>query len=171
MSSINEIKKEYDSYQLGLLLKGKFVRETSLGYYGSAPEDAVFRFFKKIKLKGSFLDLGSGDGKVVLIAALFAKAKGIEIDEELVKDSDKMKKKLGLNAEFVKGNYLDHDFSSYDVLFLNPDSHFPELEKKLRREMKKDAKLVVFGSLYNPLNMKLEKSFVVDGFGFGVYSA
>lgn len=170
MSSVEKIKKEYDSYSLELLSKGKLLRETSLGYYGSAPADAVFRFFKKIKLKGSFVDLGSGDGKVVLIASLFAKAKGIEIDDELVSASTKIKKKLGLKAEFVKGNYLEHDFSSYDVLFLNPDGHFPALEKKLRKEMKKTARLVVFGSLYRPLNMGLDKSFVIGGFRLSVYT-
>jgi len=167
---LGEIKKEYDSYQLDLLLNGKLQRETSLGYYGSAPADAVFKFFKKIGLKGSFLDLGSGDGKVVLIASLFAKAKGIEIDDELIKDAEKIKGKLKINASFVRGDYLDHDISSYDYIFLNPDNHFPELEKKLRKEMKKDAKLIVFGELFKPLNMEKEKSIVVDGFGFCIYS-
>lgn len=170
MSSIEKIKKEYDSYQLGLLLKGKFLRETSLGYYGSSPADAVFRFFKKIKLKGSFIDLGSGDGKVTLIAALFTKAKGIEIDDELFNASEKIKNKLGINADFIKGDFLEHDLSKYDVLFLNPDQPFPELEKKLRKEMKKTAKLIVFGSLFKPLNMGLDKSFVIGGFRLFVYT-
>lgn len=168
--SVEKIKKEYDSYQAELLSRHKFLRETSLGYYGSAPADAVFRFFRKIKLKGNFVDLGSGDGKVVLIASLFARAKGIEVDEGLVKDSKRIAKKLGIKAEFVLGDYLYADIGSYDYLFLNPDGPFPELEKKLRKEMKKTAKLVVFGSLYRPLNMVSDKSFVIDGFRLSVYT-
>ena len=171
MSSVEDIKKEYESYYAELLSKHKLLRETSLGYYGASPADAVFNFFRKIGLekKKNFIDLGSGDGKVVLIASLFTKAAGIEIDEELVKDAEKIRKRLGMKADFIKGDYLDHDISKHDIIFLNPDRHFPELEKKLRKEMKKDARLVVFGNLYRPLNMKLEKSFVVDGYGFYIY--
>lgn len=166
------IKKEYESYYAELLLKHRLLRETSLGYYGASPADAVFNLFRKIGLekKKNFIDLGSGDGKIVLIAALFTKAAGIEIDDELLEASEKIRKKLGIKADFIKGDYLDHDLSKYDILFLNPDNHFPELEKKLRKEMKKDARLVVFGRLYKPMNMKLEKSLVVDGQGFYIYT-
>lgn len=166
------IKKEYESYYSELLSKHKLLRETSLGYYGASPADAVFSFFRKISLekKKSFVDLGSGDGKIVLIAALFTKAAGIEIDDELVKDAERIKKKLSMKAEFILGDYLDHDLSKYDIFFLNPDNHFPELEKKLRKEMKKDARLVVFGRLYKPMNIKMEKSIVVGGIGFYIYS-
>ena len=43
-----------------------------------------------------FIDLGSGDGKVALIASLFCRqAEGIEIDDELFGKSLEMKEKFG----------------------------------------------------------------------------
>lgn len=167
----NQLKKEYEKYQIQLLKKKRLMRETSLGYYGSASADAVFNFFREIGLgkKKSFVDLGSGDGKIALIAALFTKSAGIEIDKELVKDAERIRKKLGIKADFVLGDYLEYDLSKYDLLFLNPDNPLYWLEKKLRKEMKKSARLVVLGNLYRPLNMDLEKSVVIEGTSFNIY--
>lgn len=165
------LKKEYEKYQLQLLKKKRLMRETSLGYYGAASADAVFSFFRKIGLakKKSFIDLGSGDGKIVLIASLFTKATGIEIDRELINTSERMKNKLGIKADFIQGDYLDSDLSKYDILFLNPDNPLYELEKKLRKEMKKTARLVILGNLYRPLNMELEKNVIIEGTSFNIY--
>lgn len=167
----NQLKKEYEKYQLNLIKKKKLMRQTSLGYYGSASADAVFSFFRKIGLakKKSFIDLGSGDGKIVLIASLFTKATGIEIDRELINTSERMKNKLGIKVDFIQGDYLDSDLSKYDILFLNPDNPLYELEKKLRKEMKKTARLVILGNLYRPLNMELEKNVIIEGTSFNIY--
>ncbi|MFO8015502.1 MAG: hypothetical protein R6U32_00195 [Candidatus Woesearchaeota archaeon] len=166
---IENIKKEYQQHEAKLLSEGRLMRETCLGYYGPASVSSVSDLFRKIGVKGSFVDLGSGDGRVVLVAALFADAEGIEADKELVDESKRICSKLGIKAGFVQGDYLDACLSGYDFLFLNPDSRFPELEKKLRNEMKQGAKLIVMGSLYRPLNMKEEKSIVIDGTRFGIY--
>lgn len=171
---IEKIKKEYTILYGNLIKDKKLLRTTSLGYSGSASSDAVFGLFEKMKLGQfrSFADLGSGDGKVVLIASLFTRSVGIEIDDELLKISRKMKSRLKLkNAEFIRGDFLDEgkDLSGYDVLFINPDNPFYEIEKKLRNEMKDGAILIVCGGLYKPLNMKLEKSYTVDNLKFFVY--
>jgi len=83
------------------------------------------------------LDLGSGDGKIVLIASLFTKsAAGIEFDEELVKKGIEIRDKLGLKCDLICADYMEHDFSQYDILFINPDKSFHHgLEEKLLREM------------------------------------
>jgi len=69
-------------------------------------------------------DLGSGDGKIAMIASLFTKAAGIEFDEELVKVSNQMKKKLNLDVKFIQGDFMQSDISKYDVIFINPDKEF-----------------------------------------------
>jgi len=171
---IERIKQEYTKRYGNLLKDKKLVRTTSLGYSGSAASDAVFGFFEKIKLGNfkSFADLGSGDGKIVLIASLFTNAVGIEIDDELLAISKKMKTKLKLKkAEFIKADFLDddQDISKYDVLFINPDNPMYEIEKKLRNEMGEKARLVVCGGIYAPMNMKLDKSYTVDNVKFFVY--
>jgi len=170
---INKIIHEYSELYNNLIDHNRLVRPTELGYSGSASADAVHEFFKKIGLDKykSFLDLGSGDGKIVLIASLFTKATGIEIDEELIKISEDMKSKLNLNnAEFFKKDFLLIDILGYDVIFINPDQPMYEIEKKLRNEMTAEQRLIVFGGLYKPLNMKLENEFKIDGVLFGIYS-
>ena len=71
-----EIKKEYDDFYKSFLRKGKLpLWSTEQGFFGGVIADEVYEAFKKIKLdkNTSFIDLGSGDGKVVLIASLFCK--------------------------------------------------------------------------------------------------
>ena len=170
---IEEIKKEYSNVYGNMIKEKNLLRPTSLGYSGSASSDSVFELFKKIKLKKykNFIDLGSGDGKVVLIASLFTKATGIEIDDELLKVSRKMKNKLKMkDASFIKGDFLDQDLSKFDVIFMNPDNPLYDIERKLRNEMKEDSKLIICGGLYRPLNMKLEKSYTAENVKFFVYS-
>jgi len=167
-----EIKKEYENLHNEMLKKKELLRPTELGYYGSVSADDVFELFRKIRLnmEKSFVDLGSGDGKIVLIADLFTQATGIEVDESLIETSEKMKKKLKIDkAKFIKGDFLVHDISHYDIIFINPDQPMYEIEKKLRQEMKKEAKLVVYGSLYTPLNMKLLQKIEIKGSIFSVF--
>ncbi|MBU0535560.1 MAG: methyltransferase domain-containing protein [Nanoarchaeota archaeon] len=169
---LEKIKQEYLKVHGDLIKDKKLLKPTSLGYSGSASADTIHEFFKKIGLDkySSFADLGSGEGKVVLIASLFTKSFGIEIDEELIGISNNIKKKLKLdNAAFLYGDFLDMDLTDYDILFINPDQPMYEAEKKLRREMTGKQKLIVFGGLYKPLNMKLVKEFTVQNAKFFVY--
>ena len=95
-NQFQSIVKEYDQYYKSLLQKGRLpLKSTAKGFWGYSIAEEVYELFKKIKLEQykSFVDLGSGDGKVVLIASLFTKAIGIEIDEELVRKSEEMKAK------------------------------------------------------------------------------
>ena len=151
-----EIKKEYKSYYDSLLKQGKLlVRDTSKGIWGVAGTDEIFEFFQKIDLKDKkFLDIGSGDGKVVLIASLFCReAVGVEIDEDLVKKALEIRDKLGLKCEFICGDFFENDFSAYDVLFVNPDKGFHEgLEEKLLKEMK--GELYVYNFVFQPRFLK-----------------
>ncbi|MBD3314046.1 hypothetical protein GF345_06390 [Candidatus Woesearchaeota archaeon] len=170
----SRIKQEYIRLYGEFIADRKLARPTKVGYYGAASSDAAHDLFRKIKLDDfkSFADLGSGDGKIVLIASLFTKAAGIEIDQELIRTGEKIRDKLKIDktkACFIEGDYLDIDLSGYDILFVNPDNPMYELEKKLRREMKKEARLIIAGKLYKPLNMKLENEYKVDGMQFGVY--
>ena len=72
-SMLHKIKEEYGKLHDDLLKEKRLIRPTDLGYSGSASAEVVFEFFRRIKLDkySSFLDLGSGDGKVVLVASLF----------------------------------------------------------------------------------------------------
>ncbi len=164
------IKTEYDSLYNTMLSEGRLpLKETELGYWGISTADDIFHLFQTLKLNKfkSFIDLGSGDGKVAMIASLFTKASGIECDKELVDHSKRIKKKLKLSAEIIHGDFLQHDLTSYDLIFINPDQHMTKLEPKLHRELR--GKLVVYGPHYHPTLLKKEAGFIAHTSPVTVY--
>ena len=170
----SEIKKEYDVFYRSLLQRGKLpMRSTEKGFWNASVSDEIYDAFKKIKLSKfrNFLDIGSGDGKVVLVASLFCKnAEGVEIDDLLHHKALEIKEKFGLgNAAFHNKDFFEHDFSKYDILFSAPDAPFERgLENKLLKEMK--GKLIHYGHHFHPKNLKKKESFQVNGSLVTLYS-
>ena len=140
--------------------------DTEKGFWGASITEHIYEFFKKIKLQNykNFLDLGSGDGKIVLIASLFGlKAAGIEFDKDLIKTSKKIRDKLKLRANFIQGDFLKHDISKYDFIFINPDKGFEHsLEDKLIKEMNPKTKLFVYNQIFLPRFLKKGKIYWFD---------
>ncbi len=170
----SEIKKEYGNFYRSILRKGKLpMWSTEKGFWNAAIADEVYEAFKKIRLLEfkNFLDIGSGDGKVVLIAALFCEnAEGVEIDAFLHNKALEIKNKLKIeNSAFHNKDLFQHDFSKYDILFLSPDTPLERgLEDKLLKEMK--GKLVHYGHHFHPRFLKKEKSFLVNENLVSLYS-
>ncbi len=160
MDKFLQIKKEFLHFDKHLKEKFLFgVRDTEKGIWGPSDLDVVFELFTKIKLQNykQFLDIGCGDGRVVLTASLFTKAAGIEIDKGLISKGNEIKKRLKLNAAFINGDYFTHNFSAYDIIFTNPDTGFYNgLEDKLLKEMK--GKLLVYNNIFMPRFLKRGKT-------------
>jgi protein-L-isoaspartate O-methyltransferase len=159
-SEFLEIKNEYDKFRRKMLSQARFlVKDTGIGFWGISHLDDIYTLFKKIKLHESkhFLDLGSGDGRVSIIASLFTKSTGIEFDDELHNFAINFKEKLNSNAKFYKKDYLEHSLEKYDVVFINPDKRFDEIEGKLATELK--GKLIVYGTQFHPLSLKKVQTF------------
>lgn len=161
------IKQEYDDFYRNLLRSGRLpMWSTSKGFWNAAIADEVYEAFGKIRLSQfkNFLDIGSGDGKVVLIASLFCQnAEGIEIDNLLHNKAVEIKHKLEIdNAVFHNKDFFSHDFSKYDILFSAPDAPMERgLENKLLKEMK--GRLIHYGHHFHPRVLKKEESFIVNG--------
>src|SRR3989338_7316590 len=124
---LDQIKSEYDGFYKDLLRNGRLpLRSTTNGFWGGVIADEVYEAFKRINLHKhrSFIDLGSGDGKVVLTAALFCeRAVGIETDDELFAKSLEIQRKLNIpNALFYKSDFYDHSIYGFDFVFVYPDS-------------------------------------------------
>jgi hypothetical protein len=140
-------------------------RKTSLGYWGTSNLDELFVFFSKVHLeeKKHLLDMGSGDGRMVFVAALFTQATGIEIDEELINKSEELKgilvEKKAIEpgkATFIKGDFLEHSFTPYDFLTAYYDKLFTlDIEQKIEREFHGDFYL--YNNIYTPNFLKKEK--------------
>ena len=169
-----QIKKEYDDFYKSMLRSGRLpLFSTGNGFWGGVISDEVYQAFKKIDLHkhNTFIDLGSGDGKAVLIAALFCKrAVGIELDNNLFKKSLEMQRNLNIpNALFYNNDFYDHNISGFDVVFTYPDAPMHRgLEKKLLNEL--TGKLVHYGHHFHPQHLKEEDKFLVNGNLFTVYS-
>lgn len=161
---LQQIFNLYDDFYKSFLRKGKLpLRSTKAGFWGYTPPKNAYELFKKIKLEKykRFLDLGSGDSCVVMIATLFTEAVGIELDEELYKKSLEFKKKLKIKATIKNKDYLEEDFSKYDIIFINPDNPFSKgLEKKLKKEFK--GLLLVYNIVHHPLHLKKRKKIWVE---------
>jgi len=92
-------------------------------------------------------DLGSGDGRIVVLAALEygARSVGVELDPELVEASRQVARSAGVTdrARFIEGDLFTTDISQATVvtLFLSPGIN-ARLESKLKQELKPGTRVV-----------------------------
>jgi hypothetical protein len=110
-------------------------RSTESGMWATSDANEVYRAFCHFQLNRytHLADLGSGDGRVVLVGSLFTKVTGYETDEVLYQKSLEIRDLLGIeNVIFFQQNYLLNDLSPYDILYLYPDKPFYALEDRLQ---------------------------------------
>jgi len=127
---------------VGLLAQDKPTEK--LAPYYPTPQIVVEKMlqFGGLKAGEKMFDLGSGDGRIVIMAAqkFKADATGVEFDDSLYKQSMDKIKTLGLaaTARIIHGDLLKQDYSSADLLtvYLLPmsnDKVTPILEKQLKK--------------------------------------
>ncbi len=92
-------------------------------------------------------DLGSGDGRIVIMAAqkFGARAVGVELDPKLFRESSEKVQQLGLgrNARIIYGNMFDVSIRPATVvtLYLLP-SVIDQIEPMLRKELRPGTRVV-----------------------------
>ncbi len=176
---LERIMDHYNEVQTMFLRNGSLLaKDTGIGYWGVSPIKDTFDFFKQIGLHryGSFLDLGSGDGRVVLVASLFGvRAHGIEFDDELIDIGIKGRTRLGFpefsNTKFLQKDFMEHDLSMYDVIYISPDKPFfrTRLEKKLKNEFR--GKFIVHGWEFHPESLTQKSVILVNGEKYIIYES
>src|SRR5215469_8823901 len=93
-----------------------------LAPYYPTPEIVVEKMLDLGGLKPGekMFDLGSGDGRIVIMAAekFHADATGVELDKSLARQSAAKIHKLGLEktAKIINGDILQQDYSSADLI-------------------------------------------------------
>jgi protein-L-isoaspartate O-methyltransferase len=119
-----------------------------LAPYYPTPQTVVEKMLQLTALKPGerMYDLGSGDGRIVIMAAqkFQADAWGVEFDNDLVFQSNEKIKKLGLkNAHIIHGDILKQDFSPADVItvYLLPISN-EKIKVLLDKQLKKGTRIV-----------------------------
>ncbi len=173
---VKAVKEKYGAFEQFLLQNGQLLtRDTGVGVWGVTNINDIYEAFVRMKLNTHkhMIDLGSGDGRVVLLASLFGVAStGIEYDDWLLNTSLDMKRKLNLphfgQVTFRKDNFMAIDLSQYDVVYVSPDKpFFRGLNKKLKQELM--GKLIVHGYEFHPINFYMENEWVINGEKFSVY--
>jgi hypothetical protein len=112
-------------------------------FVGSAQEN-VDRMIKIAELRDDdvVVDLGSGDGRIVLTAARAnpkVRGWGVDIDEKLVRESNAEAKKLGMadRVQFFQRDVFDADLSTATVI---TTWMWPEMQRMLRTKIFHEAK-------------------------------
>jgi tRNA1(Val) A37 N6-methylase TrmN6 len=138
---------------LVMLLRGLAPAQTGeaekLAPYYPTPETIVEKMLQLGSLKAGekVYDLGSGDGRIVIMAAqkFHADAIGVELDKDLCKlSTDKiLKLRLEKNAHIVNGDLLKQNYSSADLItvYLLP-GFIDKVQPMLDQQLKKGARVV-----------------------------
>lgn len=130
--------------------------------YVSSPLPVVRRMLVLSELKPGELvyDLGSGDGRIVIMAAqeFGARAVGVELREDLVKQAIDKVSELSLNGtvKIVQSDMFKVDLSQADVvtLYLTTSAN-EKVKSKLESELRQGARVVCHD--YEVLGWKPQK--------------
>ena len=120
-----------------------------LAPYYPTPESVVEKMlqFGALKSGEKHFDLGSGDGRIVIMAADKYKADstGVEFDLDLFKQSSDRIRKRGLDkrARIIHGDVMQQNYGSADLLtvYLLPSSN-DKLRPILEKQLKKGTRIV-----------------------------
>lgn len=120
-----------------------------LAPYYPTPESIVDKMLEVGQLKAGekMFDLGSGDGRIVFMAArkYNADATGVELDTDLYLSSEAKIKKLGLqkSARIIHGDILTQNYSSANLItvYLLPESNI-KVRPILDAQLKKGTRIV-----------------------------
>ena len=118
-------------------------------HFAATPQPVVDAMLKLARVTPADVvyDLGSGDGRIVILAAqkYGARGVGIEIVHELVERSRLIatEGEVADRVTFIEGNVFDVDLSPATVVTLWMTASFnARLEPKLRRELKPGTRIV-----------------------------
>lgn len=144
-----------------------------LAPYYPTPETIVGQMLQLGGLKAGekVFDLGSGDGRIVLMAAqkFHADAVGVEIDADLWRQSLARIAKLGLekSARIIHGDLLTQNYSSADLVtvYLLPDPINGKVQPLLDRQLKKGARVVAHDFEFRAWTPEKVENIADDGEG------
>jgi len=134
---------------VALAMQGQDQPVDKLAPYYPTPETIVKKMLQLGGLKAGekMFDLGSGDGRIVIMAAqkFKADATGVEFDDSLCRRSVELIRSLGLSstAHIIHGDLTKQDYSSADLLtvYLLPISN-DKVRPMLEKQLKKGARVV-----------------------------
>lgn len=155
------------------VLFGQEAKQTEkLAPYYPTPETVVQKMLEVGGLKKGekMFDLGSGDGRIVIMAArkFGADGTGIEFDQSLYQQSMAKIKSLGLDktSRIIHGDIMQQDYSSANLItvYLLPLSN-DKVRPMLEKQLKKGTRIVAHDFEFSGWNP--EKTITIDDDGEG----
>jgi len=143
--------------------------DTAHGIWGPSSMLDAYELFTRMRLdeRDGFADLGSGDGRIALIASLFTHSTGIEGDAALHDIAVHAKKELLpqipelARCAFTHGDYTREDLGKYAVLFTFADHTWDaEFERKMLRECK--GMLLSYNKIFLPSILKKGRTYWIQ---------
>lgn len=169
LDKLQLIRDWYDKHDQRIREReGKPFFRTQYGLWGAAGMLDMFEFFMKADFgRFRFADYGSGDGRIVLVAALFGQALGIEGEQELVELGEQARDELIQNipelerARFKQGDYYEENHDDYDILFFFPDHPF---QKAFQEQLLKTfhGYVLVYNQIHSPELLTKGKTYWVQ---------
>ncbi len=112
--------------------------------YVPTPPEAVEAMLKLAEVKSTdfVIDLGCGDGRIVVMAAqkFKARGKGVDFNPKRIEEANENARQAGVTGrvEFVQGDFFEADIHNATVVTLYL---LPSVNLKLRPKLLKDLKL------------------------------
>jgi SAM-dependent methyltransferase len=136
--------------------------------YVPSPNNVVDAMLKlaEVKKTDKVIDLGCGDGRIVITAAqqFGSRGTGVDIDPDRIAEATANAKRAGVDklVSFKQGNLFDADISEASVvtLYLLPDVNL-KLRPKLLKDLKPGTRIVSHS--FNMGDWKPEKEQTVEG--------
>lgn len=163
MTKSQEIIDYFQTVDIQKKKNQEYVRDTDKGIFGVSNLEIMDEFFKKINIakKDIFVDLGSGDGRVNILASNYCESIGIEFDSRLVKESIEHNNRLQTKATFYEQDYEKYDFSKTTILFSFADHFFnDQFIEKLKSEFK--GTLYIYQGIFTPKKVSKGKTIWVN---------
>lgn len=173
-----KIEENFPKLENFFLMKDRdisnLMKKSTVGFFGSSELVHLFDLFQEIDLKSywSFVDLGSGDGRIVFLASLFTSAIGVEQDKELYKLSLRRKEELGdlilSPTEFKNKDFFKENLEEYGLVFINPA--MPFYQDRFEEFLSKNkANYLIDITLFEPRFLKKKKEFSVGIRKYALY--
>jgi len=155
------------------VLRAQSVEGDKLAPYYPTPETVVEKMLQLGGLRAGekMFDLGSGDGRIVIMAAqkFHAEAVGVELDRDLCRQSTARILKLGLEkaARIINGDLLKQSYGSADLVtvYLLPEPIDTKVQPLLDRQLKKGARVVAHDFEFKAWTPEKVENIADDGEG------
>jgi SAM-dependent methyltransferase len=127
MRVLHTIKKQYkpiETYSISKQYRDQHAPDNPDLIYGELNIKSFIYLLSLVSKQGKckIIDLGCGDGKLIIAASLYFKqlqVSGIELAKDLATIGQSVSAQLKSKADIIHGDILSHDFTDVDIVYMS----------------------------------------------------